>query len=312
MSWKGYSHEVGRPVSQAPRAFFYEWMVQQRNASVHTVRSYRDTWRLFLRFVADRQQANGSSTRIGRSYGLRGSAFLNHTEQQRGDTIGTRNCRLSALRSFFGFVAGREPTAIALCTEILHIPTKKAPIHAASYLEPEEVKAILAQPDPSTVEGQRDHALLAFLYNTGARIQEALEVRPQAIRFDSPACVRLYGKGQKERLCPPWPETVLLLRSLLRRQPRADNKPIFVNRYGVPLSASGVRFKLAEYVEDEVRSCQLRLEKHHAPQLPACNCRAPGRGRRRHHGDQKLARARQPQYHQPLCAGQSGDQAQSA
>lgn len=172
-----------------------------------------------------------------------------HTEQERGDTIGTRNCRLSALRSFFGFVAGREPAAIAQCTEILHVPMKKAPIHAPCYLEPEEVKAILAQPDRSTLEGQRDHALLSFLYNTGARIQEALDVCPRAIRFDSPACVRLYGKGRKERLSPLWPETVSLLRSLLHRQPRPDDEPVFVNRYGVPLGASGVRFKLAEYVE---------------------------------------------------------------
>ncbi|WP_273856906.1 tyrosine-type recombinase/integrase, partial [Serratia liquefaciens] len=77
-----------------------------------------------------------------------------------------------------------------------------APVHAPCYLEPEEVKAILAQPDRSTIEGQRDHALFCFLYNTGARIQEALDVCPRAIRLDSPTCVRLYGKGRKERLSP--------------------------------------------------------------------------------------------------------------
>ena len=253
------------PFPRLLRAFFYEWMVQQRNASVHTVRSYRDTWRLFLRFVADRQRRTVAQLGLADLTASEVSAFLNHTEQQRQDTIGTRNCRLSALRSFFGFVAGREPTAIAQCTEILHIPTKKAPIHAASYLEPEEVKAILAQPDQSTVEGQRDHALLAFLYNTGARIQEALEVRPQAIRFDSPACVRLYGKGRKERLCPLWPETVLLLRSLLRRQPRADDEPIFVNRYGVPLGPSGVRFRLAQYVEAAAKIAPSLASKHVTP-----------------------------------------------
>jgi site-specific recombinase XerD len=253
------------PFASLLRAFFHEWMVQQRNASVHTVRSYRDTWRLFLRFVAHRQQRTVAQLRLADLTASEVSAFLQHTEHERGDTIGTRNCRLSALRSFFDFVAGREPTAVAQCTEILHIPTKKAPIHAPCYLETEEVKAILAQPDRSTIEGQRDHALLSFLYNTGARIQEALDVRPRAIRFVSPACVRLYGKGRKERLCPLWPETVLLLRSLLRRQPRAEDEPIFVNRYGVPLGASGVRFRLAEYVEAAAKIAPTLASKHVTP-----------------------------------------------
>ena len=237
------------PFPKLLHAFFYDWMVQQRNASIHTVRSYRDTWRLFLRFVGHRHRRTIAQLTLTDLSAHEVSAFLRHTEQERGDTIGTRNCRLAALRSFFGFVAGREPTAIAQCAEILRIPTKKTSTHSPCYLEPEELKAILAQADRSTIEGQRDHALLSFLYNTGARIQEALDVCPQAIRFDSPACVRLYGKGRKERLCPLWPETVSLLKALLQRQPREDDEPIFVNRYGVPLGASGVRFKLAQYVK---------------------------------------------------------------
>ena len=127
------------------------------------------------------------------------------------------------------------------------------------------MKAILAQPDRSTVEGQRDHALLAFLYNTGARIQEALDLRPQALRLDSPACVRLYGKGRKERMCPLWPETVLLLRSLLRRQPRADDEPIFINRYGAPLGASGVRFKLTHYIAAAAKKVPSLASKNVTP-----------------------------------------------
>lgn len=253
------------PFPRLLRAFFYDWMVQQRNASVHTVRSYRDTWRLFLRFVAQRRHRPVAKLTLGDLTASEVRAFLQYTEQERGDTIGTRNCRLSALRSFFGFVADREPTAIAQCTEILHVPMKKAPIHAPCYLEPEEVKAILTQPDRSTVEGQRDHALLSFLYNTGARIQEALDVCPNAIRFDTPGCVRIYGKRRKERLSPLWPETVLLLRSLLQRQPRADDEPIFVNRYGAPLGASGVRFKLAEYVQAATKTTPSLASKRVTP-----------------------------------------------
>jgi len=236
------------PLPALLRAFFYEWLVEQRNASVHTVRSYRDTWRLFLRFVAQRQHRTVAQLKWADLTGSEVGAFLQYTEGGRGDSIGTRNCRLAALRSFFGFVAGREPATAEQCAEVLRIPTKKAPLHAPSYLEPPEVEAILAQPDRSTVEGQRDHALLSFLYNTGARIQEALELCPNAIRWESPACVRLYGKGRKERLCPLWPETVSLLKALLKRQPRGDDERLFVNRYSAPLGASGVRFKLAHYV----------------------------------------------------------------
>jgi len=247
------------------RAFFYEWMVQQRNASTHTIRSYRDTWRLFLRFVAQRQRRRVDQLTLGELTASEVSAFLQHAEQERHDTIGTRNCRLAALRSFFSFVAGREPTVVAQCAQILHIPTKRAPVHDPCYLDPNEVEAILAQPDRSTLEGQRDHALLSFLYNSGARIQEALDVCPKAIRFDAPACVRLYGKGRKERICPLWPETVSLLRSLLQRRPRPDDQPVFVNRYGVPLGASGVRYKLAKYVREAIKIGPTLKSKHVTP-----------------------------------------------
>jgi hypothetical protein len=132
------------------RAFFYEWMVEQRNASAHTIRSYRDTWRLFLRFVAQLRQRTVAQLALAELTASEVSAFLQYTEQERHDSIGTRNCRLAALRSFFGFVAGREPAAAAQCAEVLRIPTKKAPVHAPSYPDLPEVEAILAQPDRST------------------------------------------------------------------------------------------------------------------------------------------------------------------
>jgi site-specific recombinase XerD len=234
-------------------AFFYERLVQQCNVSAHTVRSYRDAWRLFLRFVAARHKHAVAGITLAELTAAEVAAFLQHSEVERGVSIGTRNCRLAALRSFFHFVAEREPAAIAQSAEILHIPSKKTTKPAPCYLESNEIEAILAQPDRRCLEGQRDHALLSFLYNTGARIQEALDVCPSAIRFDTPLCVHLLGKGRKERICPLWPETVALLKALLKRQPRADDEPLFVNRYGAPLGASGVRFKLAQYVEAAAR-----------------------------------------------------------
>lgn len=253
------------PLPQLLRMFFTDWMVQQRNASQHTIKSYRDTWRLFLRFVAARCGKPVVRLTLSELTAAEVIAFLHHLEEDCGDTIGTRNCRLAAVRSFFGFVATREPELMAQCAEVMNVPTKKAPIRAPDYLEPEEVQAILAQPDRSTLIGQRDHALLSFLYNTGARIQEALDLCAQAIRFEAPACVRLYGKGRKERISPLWPETVALLRSLLERTPRLANEPIFVNRYGNPLSASGVRFKLADYVRAAEKTVPTLAAKHVTP-----------------------------------------------
>jgi integrase/recombinase XerC len=247
------------------RAFFYEWLVEQRNASGHTVRSYRDTWRLFLRFVAQRAKKTVAMITLADLTANEVVAFLRHAEQERGGTIGTRNCRLAAIRSFFNFLATRDPTFIDFCVNVLNIPVKRAPLSDPCYLDPAEVAAILAQPSRSTLEGTRDHALFSFLYNSGARIQEALDLCPKAIRFDSPGCVRLTGKGRKERICPLWPETVLLLQNLLERQPRAPDQRLFVNRYGEPLSPSGVRFKLAAYVKAAAETVQSLRAKHVTP-----------------------------------------------
>lgn len=230
-------------------AFFHGWLVEQRNASRHTVISYRDTWRLFLRYVAASRRKPVAKLQLPDLTSAEVLAFLRDCEEQRKVSIGTRNCRLAALRSFFGFLIDREPLAAGQCEEVLRIPVKRARQRELCYLDEHEVAAILAQPDRSTLEGQRDHALLAFLYNTGARIQEALGVYPGSLRLDPPAQVRLFGKGRKERLCPLWPETAALLRALLQRAPRQPDQRIFVNRYGEPLGAAGVRFKLGLYVQ---------------------------------------------------------------
>lgn len=246
-------------------AFFHDWLAQQRNLSHHTIKSYRDTWRLYLQFVAGRKRRSVSDVAMGDLTAEEVLAFLKHGEEERKITVGTRNCRLASVRSFFRFVAEREPSAAAQCAEILRIPTKKAPTAEVNYLDAEEIAAILRQPDRSVLEGQRDHALLALLYNTGARVQEALDLCPRAVRCRSPAQVTLLGKGRKERVCPLWPETVDLLTALLKRKPRPEDQPIFVNRYGEPLGAAGVRFKLEGYVRSAAKDVPTLSRKHVTP-----------------------------------------------
>jgi site-specific recombinase XerD len=248
-------------------SYFHDWLAGQRNIASHTIMSYRDTWRLFLRFEAERQRRPVAKLTIEQLTGAEILLFLEHCERDRKVSIGTRNCRLAALRSFFAFVAAREPLLAAHCAEVLRIPTKRAPRRTLRSLEPEEVKAILAQPDCSTVEGQRDHALLALLYNTGTRIQEALNLSPQDVRLSTPAQIRVIGKGRKERTCPLWPETVALLKAFLKRQPKEEQERFFVNRYGEPLGASGVRFKLRKYVEAAAEQVPSLAEKRVSPHL---------------------------------------------
>ena len=253
------------PLSHWLHAFFHEWLGEQRNCSRHTILSYRDTWRLYLRDVAARRGRSVSALSLADLTAEQTVAFLGHVESERCDTIGTRNCRLAAIRSFFRFVADHEPLAAAQCAAVLRIPTKKAPRPAIDYLETEEATAILKQPDRSTPEGQRDHALLALLYNTGARIQEALSLRPNNVRLDPPAHVKLYGKGRKERICPLWPETAELLAALQERQSRPEQEPLFVNRYGWPLGAAGVRYKLAQYVQAAAKELPSLRQKRVTP-----------------------------------------------
>jgi site-specific recombinase XerD len=248
-------------------AFFYEWLVEQRNASHRTVLAYRDAWRLFLRFVAQHRNKPVAALDLEHLTGAEVLAFLQHIEQERRATVNTRNCRLAALRSFFSFVAEYEPRAAKQCAEVLRVPFKRTTRRAIRYLDSAEVSAILSQPDRNTVGGQRDHALMSLLYNTGARIQEALDLRPQDIHLKSPAHVRLMGKGRKERISPIWPETAALITALTQRQPRKPDEPLFVNRYRSPLTASGFRFRLRQYVKAAAEGVPTISKKRVTPHL---------------------------------------------
>jgi site-specific recombinase XerD len=160
----------------------------------------------------------------------------------------TRNCRLAALRSFFAHLIRHDLTRAAQYQQVLALPLKRTASSPATYLEPEEMSVVLDQPDRRSVLGLRDRALLLLIYNTGARVSEALAVRQQDLSLTRPKQVRLFGKGKKERFCPLWDETGAALKALLKSTEHAHDEPIFRNRHGERLTRDGVACLLSKYV----------------------------------------------------------------
>jgi len=223
------------------QSYFRHWLANQRNVSHHTIVSYRDSWRLFLRFIAQHLKRDVAKLDTADLTAQRVVEFFDDAERTRKVKISTRNCRLAAIKGFFSFVADRDPTLGAQCAAVLRIPMKRGPKKDPCSMDRDETEAVLAQPDHASELGLRDRALLAFSYNTGARISEVLAVSTQDLRLESPFQVRLFGKGRKERICPLWPETVNLLKVLLSKQKLAPNEIIRLRAYLVSATQKAPR-----------------------------------------------------------------------
>lgn len=233
------------------RSFFSEHLPLTRGLSPNTVRSYRDTFVMLLRFLADRHLCAVVDLDLVHLDPEALLAFLQHLETDRGNGVATRNVRLAAVRSFARFVATRHPDHVEPCQRLLAVPTKRARIKAVEYLDADEIRAMIAAIDRDAREGPRDYAMLLTLFNTGARVQELLGLCPQDLQLERPYLVRLRGKGRKERVCPLWADTVESLRMYLADgQPiTAWDAPIFRNRRGEPMTRFGVRYILRRYSE---------------------------------------------------------------
>lgn len=232
----------------ALRAFFAQHLPLTRGLSPRTVLSYRDTFVLLLRFLAARHACGVVDLELQHLRADDLLAFLDHLESKRKNSVATRNARLAAVHSFARFLATRDPEHVEEAQRLLAVPAKRGPARAIDYLEGEEIGAML-EAVALQREHVRDRALLLTLFNTGARVQELLDIRVADLQLDRPTFVRLLGKGRKERLCPLWPETVAALQSLLDTMPTANAAPIFRNHRGEPLTRFGVRYLLRRYAE---------------------------------------------------------------
>ena len=236
-------------LARALRGFFIDQLPRVRGASPHTVRSYRDALALLLRFLAARRGRPVVLLDFDDLAPEDVLRFLDDIETERSNRPSTRNARLAAVHAFARYAAANHPEHLERCQRLLAIPFKRASQPVVEYLETEEVQAILEAPDRTTARGRRDHVLFLALFNTGARVQEILDVRACDLQLVRPLQVRLRGKGRKERLCPLWPQTAAVLRTLLAEQriDAAAPEPLFRNRDGRPLTRFGVRYLLRRY-----------------------------------------------------------------
>jgi site-specific recombinase XerD len=235
------------------QSYFQEHLRGIRGASDHTVRAYQDGLRLFFLFLAQKTRRSLDALSLDDIRADAVLGFLEQLESRRGNSARTRNCRLAAVRGLVAHLLRHDLTRADQYRRILALPAKKAPTRPATYLEPQEVRLLLAQPDRAKPAGARDHALLLFLYNTGARISEALAVQPGDLRLSRPREVRIRGKGGKERLCPVWAETAAVLGVLLR-QPIEAQGPIFRNARGGVLTRDGVAYLLDKYMRSATKA----------------------------------------------------------
>jgi len=238
-------------LARALRGFFAEFLPGARGVSPHTVRSYRDALVLFLRFLAADRGRPVVALDLGDIEPDRVLAFLDHLEKVRGNGTATRNVRLAAVHAFARYVAMCEPEHLATSQRVLAVPFKRAPVRAVDYLEGDEFQAMLGATDRTTPEGRRDYTLLLTLFNTGARVQELLDLRPIDLQLERPLQVRLVGKGRKERHCPLWPTTAAALRALVAEtglEAGATGR-LFRNRRAEPLTRFGVRYLLRTYAQ---------------------------------------------------------------
>lgn len=244
---KGKSNTLGA----ALRDFFSRHLPQLRGISPHTILSYRDSLKLLLVFVSEQKSVSVSDLAIEDMGVPEVLAFLDHLENDRHNVVGTRNIRLAAIHSFFRYVAGVHLEYLDQSQRILSIPFKRASTSTVEYLEFDEIMALLSSIDRQDPDGRRDYALLALMFNTGARVTEIVELKASDLNLTKPYNIRIFGKGRKERICPIWSQTAIVLRDYLEERGIDSREPVtvFTNHVGGPLTRFGVRYILEKYLK---------------------------------------------------------------
>ena len=249
------------------QAFFTDYLLQQRRSSPHTIAGYRDTFRLLLRFAAERLKKLPTEFEMDNLTAPFIGEFLAHLESSRGNCARTRNARLAAIRSFYKYVALNEPSCALLCQRILAMPSKRQERVPVEYLNRAEVDALLAVPDTSTWTGRRDRTLLLVAVQTGLRVSELVNLRCRDIVLGTGAHVRCEGKGRKQRCTPLRRDAVALVEAWLREQRGHADDPVFPSLRGGPLSRDAVERLVDKHVAAAGQRCPSLKHKRVTPHV---------------------------------------------
>lgn len=248
-------------------SFFTQRLMRQRQASPHTISSYRDTFRLLLKFAQDQLRKPPSRLSLEDLDAVLIAAFLDELEKSRGIGARSRNLRLTAIRSFFQYAALEAPAQSAHIQRVLAIPSKRYTRALVHFLTRPEVEALLGAPDQRTWSGRRDHAFLLIGVQTGLRLSELTGLERQDVILGTGAHIRVVGKGRKERCVPLTKQAVAVLQAWLREPVKGNGKRLFPNARGGRLSADGVQYLLAKHTTEACKACRSLQQKRVTPHV---------------------------------------------
>ena len=254
--------------ARALSMYLTQYLPGQRNLRPHTIQSYRDTFKLLLRYCHEVRGMAIEHLTLTDFDDVLIRAFLDWLEAERHNTISTRNQRLASLHAFYRYLQGEDPTGLLSYQKVLAIPQKKTATPIVQHLPPEALKLVLAQPDRTRRMGRRDATLLATLYDTGARVQELVDLRVRDVRLDAPAIISLTGKGNKTRKVPLMTPTTSLIQHYMAEWRLGPNGtqdwPLFMNSRRQPLTRAGVAFILDKYTQ-QARAQSAIVPQHVTP-----------------------------------------------
>jgi site-specific recombinase XerD len=253
------------PLAPVLQAWFTDRLLTQRNCSPQTIAAYRDTFRLLLRFVHERTGKQPFELDLDDLDAPLIGAFLTHLEQQRGNTIRTRNARLGAIHSFYRYCALEHPEQAHTIARVMAIPTKHHENTTVSYLDLVEIKALLAAPDRTTWLGRRDHALLALMIQTGVRVSELTGLHVADVHLGTGAHIQIFGKGRKRRSTTMTGEITTVLRAWLAERHGQADEPLFPTRQGRPLSRYTVGVLITKHANTATGHCTSLTTKRVTP-----------------------------------------------